>query len=147
MRSLKKNKGRSRGLFYYSLLLLFTLTATVFSQQNFTEKIVIPENEKANYINGITSGNPGLKSSCIYFAGRYRLSGAGEMLVEELKKSDEEKLSLLIAWSLYRIGNEWCMDELKKIAEKHSSDKLRKFCYNLNQLNKYELALESSNQE
>lgn len=141
-----EKENRMKSLIYSSLFILFALFSTGFSQQNFKESKVICENEKSNYINGITSDNPGLKASCIYFVGRYRLADAGDMLVEELKKSGQEDLSLLIAWSIYRIGDENCIEELKRIGENHNSKRLKIFCAHLNQQKKFELAIEKSKQ-
>jgi hypothetical protein len=135
-----------RHVFYYSLIILFVFVSTGFSQNNITEDIVIDKNEKSNYIDGITSVNPGLKASCIYFAGRYRLNEAGSLLIEQLKRSNEEKLSLLIAWSIYRIGENDYLEELNFIAANHTSKRLKTFCAHLNQQKKFELTFEKSKQ-
>lgn len=145
MKTLKKSKHGSEKVFYILLTILFAAASVTFSQ-NINNNTVIPESEKANYINGITSNNPGLKSSCIYFAGRYRLNEAGELLVKELKKSGEEDLSLLIAWSIYRIGEENCLEELNEIANNHNSKRLKTFCSHLNQQKKFEHTYERSKQ-
>jgi hypothetical protein len=130
--------------FLFSLVILFSaLTSACFSQK-LTYYTDIPEDAKENYITGITSDHPGLKSSCIYFAGRYMLKEAGELLVEELKKCREEDLSLLIAWSIYKIGEKNCLDELEKIAENHTSKRLKTFCAHLNQQKRFELEFERS---
>ncbi len=140
MKSSRSNQNRMKNMLLYLLVVFFACVSTGFSQQNDAGRIVISENEKANYINGISSVNQGVKESSIYFAGRYRLKEAGDMLVDELKKSGKEDLSLLIAWSIYRIGDERNIEELKRIGKNHNSKRLKTFCYHLNQQEKFELA-------
>ena len=145
MKNLTSSQRKLKNLLFGSLMLLLILSSTGFSQE-FNDNIDIPDYAKMNFLNGISSDNPGLKASSIYYAGRYELSGASAMLVEELKKSKEEKLSLLIAWSIYRIGDECCMDQLKKYAGNNSSKRLKEFCAHLEQQKKFELAFENSKQ-
>jgi hypothetical protein len=143
MEAAMKNYHRMKKLVYCSVLILLIITSTGFSQ-DFNENEVITQKERANYLAGIESENPGLKSSSIYFAGRYRLNEAGEMLVDELKKCQEEDLSLLIAWSIYKIGEQNCLEELNKIAANQSSKRLKKFCEHLKQQKKFEFTFERS---
>jgi hypothetical protein len=145
MKSLTRNQRKLKNLFFGSLMLLLILSPPGFSQE-FNDNIDIPDYAKVNFLNGISSDNQGLKSSSIYYVGRYRLGEANGILLDELKKSKEENLSLLIAWSIYRIGDEGCVEELKKIAGNHTSKRLKTFCAHLDQQKKFELAFEKSKQ-
>lgn len=134
------NFKRSIKTFRLALIILITLTSAGLSQVNNPEEYDLPENEVVNYLYGMKSDNPGLKASSIYFVGKYKIIEACENLIEEINNSDDEESNLLVAWSLYRIGDECCLKELEKIAKNHTSEKLKTFCSNLYQLKKIELA-------
>ena len=84
-----------------------------------------------NYLAGVQSDNNGLKASCIYFIGKYRILEANSQLMEEIANTENEDLKILIAWSLYRIGDDSCIKKLEQIAFSDESANLKSFCSNL----------------
>lgn len=91
--------------------------------------------------------NEGVKRSCIYFAGKYKIREASEYLVEELPTLDDGELCSMLAWSLYQIGNESHCKELQEIAKNHDPEELRNFCSNLHKIKEYELAINMAKNE
>ena len=67
-----------------------------------------------NLIVGIQSDNEGLKKSSIYYAGIYELKEMVEPLIELLNKEKDTDMRVLIALTLYKIGNK---DGLKAIVD------------------------------
>lgn len=135
----RKNKYRTNILLLIITFLLFTNFS--ICQNNFEEAVEIPTKAIENYIAGIQSENVGLKKSCIYFAGKYLLQDASPCLIEEFKKADDETIAVIIAWSLYRIGDQDCLESLNNIAMNHRSNFLKNFCKSLNNLRSYEQEL------
>ncbi len=64
---------------------------------------------------GIQSDNPGLRKSAIYKAGYYKIDEAVETLVEQLEKEQIPSTRVLIALTLYNIGNSDGMEAVKKL--------------------------------
>ncbi len=65
---------------------------------------------------GIKSDNPGLRKSAIYMAGLYKIDEAVETLVEQLELERNPSTRVLIALSLYNIGNYDGMEAVKELA-------------------------------
>ena len=78
-----------------------------------------------NYLAGVQSDNNGLKASCIYFIGKYRILEANSQLMEEIANTENEDLKILIAWSLYRIGDDTSIKKLEQIAFSGESPNLK----------------------
>ena len=65
---------------------------------------------------GIQSDNPGLRRSAIYMAGLYKIDEVVETLVDQLDKEKIPSNRVLIALSLYNIGNPEGMEAVKDLA-------------------------------
>lgn len=124
-----------------SLLLFIFLSSFTYSQTDANQRIELSDIVIVNILNGIQSENYGVKMSCIYFAGKYRIIDVSEDLVMEMKKSDNDELCQMLVWSLYQIGDEKCCQELKSIIENHPSEKIRDFCKYLHNIKEYESAI------
>lgn len=124
-----------------SFLLFFFLSSLTYSQTDANQRIELSDIAIVNILNGIQSDNNGVKMSCIYFAGKYRIIDVSEDLVKEMKKSDNDELCQMLVWSLYQIGDEKCCQELKSIIENHPSEKIRDFCKYLHNIKEYESAI------
>ena len=81
-----------------------------------------------NLILGIQSSNEGVKRDCIYFAGKYELSEAVSVLIDELKHEKNPKDRALIALALYRIGDEKGIQAVYEAALTESDAKVKRTC-------------------
>lgn len=82
----------------------------------------------ANLIHGIKSDNLGLMKSSVYFAGKYRVKEAVPVLIEELNSAKDSNCKVLIALSLYLIGDEDGIEAVYKIAKTDRNDRVRHMC-------------------
>jgi HEAT repeat protein len=94
------------------LVLALILTTATAGQVARAQKPIFKPNAIANLIVGINSENDGLRKSAIYFAGKYDIDQAVDPLIEQLKVEKNPSLRLLIALSLYKIGNEKGLDAI-----------------------------------
>ncbi|HKI79091.1 MAG TPA: HEAT repeat domain-containing protein [Ignavibacteriaceae bacterium] len=79
----------------------------------------------ANLVNGINSENKGLQRSSIYLAGRDRVTGSVDALIEKLNNEEDPSTRLLIAVSLYEIRDPLGLDAIKELSVKDKSEKVR----------------------
>lgn len=79
----------------------------------------------ANLIKGINSENKGLERSSIYIAGRDKVTGAVDALIERLNNEDDPSTRILIAVSLFEIRDSKGLDAIKELAGKDKSEKVR----------------------
>lgn len=128
-------------IFRLTALILFSSTILLFSQAKSDTEYDLPQIAINNYIAGAQSDNDGLKASCIYFLGKYRVLEANSQLISEIRKTDNDNMKVLIAWSLYRIGDESCISELEQIAVNSESADLKAFASNLHGIKMLENAL------
>jgi len=105
----------------------------------------LPDAAIKSILQGIKSKNGGVKRSCIYFAGNYKIKEPSECLVEELTSLDDGELCSMVIWSLYEIGNESCCKELQEIVKNHDSAELKNFCSYLHKIREYEMAIAKNN--
>jgi HEAT repeat protein len=75
---------------------------------------------------GIQSDNPGLRRSAIYMAGLYRIEEAVETLVAQLEKEKVPSNRVLIALSLYNIGNPDGMEAVKDLAARDKDKEVKR---------------------
>lgn len=69
-----------------------------------------------NLKQAVQSENTGLKKSAIYMAGKYKIAEMVEPLVNQLAKEDDDNVKVLIALSLYEIGDEKGIDAIQDLA-------------------------------
>ncbi len=81
-----------------------------------------------NFLNGLKSENTGLRKSCIYFAGKYKISGAVLPLMAQLRKEKDIETKILIALSLYELGDARGMYLVKVVSDNDDNLKVRKRC-------------------
>ena len=110
-----------------SLSLLFVATAGEITAQNNSIK-EITNNKYAldNLLDGIKSDNDGVKRSSIYFVGKYRITEAEEVLIEQLKEEQNPGNRILIALVLYELGSEEGLLAVKKLADNDDNQKVRR---------------------
>ena len=129
---------RSLGL---TLMALFIMSSILNSQTISYQSVELPEIAIKNILQGIQSENDGVRMSCIYFAGKYKILEASQSLVEELKNPKNDELCPMLVWSLYQIGNDSCCEELQAFVKNHFSEKLKALCTYLHEIKKYETAI------
>jgi HEAT repeat protein len=107
------------------LLVLFLAAGSGLKAQETSYKNVTP-NSIETLKNGITSTNTGLRKSSIYMAGLYKINETVNLLTEELKNEKDPGTKVLIALSLYNIGNPKGMEAVKRLAETDNDLKVRR---------------------
>ena len=124
-----------------SFLIIIILSNLTYSQTDTDQRIELSDIAIVNILNGIQSDNYGVKMSCIYFAGKYRIIDVSEDLVKVMRNSENDELCQMLVWSLYQIGDAKCCQELKSIIDNHPSEKIRDFCKYLHNIKEYESAI------
>ena len=123
-------------------IMTFILISCSFQPQpNSDQRVELPDIAIVNILNGIESDNYGVKMSCIYYAGKYKIREVSQNLVEEIKSSNDDELSQMLVWSLYQIGDDSYCEELQTIMKNHSSEKLKVLCSYLQKIKEYETAV------
>ncbi|MEW6196688.1 MAG: HEAT repeat domain-containing protein [Bacteroidota bacterium] len=77
---------------------------------------------------GIMSENSGLRKSSIYFAGKYRVTESVDVLVTQLNKIEDPGTKVLIALSLYLIGEQKGLDAVYSLAKTDNDSHVRRMC-------------------
>ena len=109
-----------------AILLVIALSADVSLQAQSNKYKNVTENSIKTLKQGIKSDNTGLKKSCIYMAGFYKIDEAVEVLTEQLSEEKDPGTKILIALSLYNIGNPEGLEAIKKLAGKDSNSEVRR---------------------
>jgi hypothetical protein len=125
------------------ILFILFLTFQIFSAQTETAcSSKLPKCSVSNFILGVQSNIPGIKKCCIYFAGKYRVEEAVQILIEEFNRPGEGEYKPLIVWSLYRIGDEACIKKLRSILASETREEIKLFCSTLLTIQEYGAELE-----
>ncbi len=106
------------------VLFLSLITPSIFAQQSVTSKF--EPKFVANLNVGIQSENKGLKTSSIYFSGFYSLKECVPTLVKQLSKEKNSDVKILIALSLYKIGDEKGIAAVKNLAMNDINPEVRR---------------------
>ena len=101
-----------------SLLILLSLSTTLFAMD---QKNYFRDKEVENIIVGIKSDNNGLMRSSIYFAGKYKIEETVDALFEVLDEESEPSNVILIAFSIYEIGDTNALMKLIETANNSES--------------------------
>jgi HEAT repeat protein len=104
-----------------ALLLVMLISGSMMAQSG-----KINARSIADLKRGIQSENHGVKKSSIYFAGLYEIEESVEALAAQLEKEEDAQVRILIALSLYRIGNEKAISAVEKLAVADKDMKVRK---------------------
>ncbi|HOI28776.1 MAG TPA: HEAT repeat domain-containing protein [Melioribacteraceae bacterium] len=113
------------------MLILFTmaiLTNSTYADLQNELKCRDKNAAVANLIHGIKSDNLGLMKSSVYFAGKYRVKEAVPALISELNSAKDSNCKVLIALSLYLIGDERGIEAVFKIAKTDRNERVRHMC-------------------
>lgn len=81
-----------------------------------------------NLLNGLSSGNRGVKESAAFMLGEEKAARGVVPLMQMLRNSDEESSRIVAALSLCRIGDPRGVYAVKQSAKFDDSDRVRTLC-------------------
>lgn len=127
------NTGKQKSYIVIILVALFlTIPSMVTKGQsngNISNSVItIDKVAEHNFMNGLKSENTGLRKSCIYFAGKYKISSAVIPLMAQLRKEKDIDTKILLALALYEIGDARGMYLVKVVSDNDDNLKVRKRC-------------------
>lgn len=141
MAHISKTYRMSSRVLGLTVIVLLLTSSFIHSQKSTEQKTEIPEIAIKNLLMGLESENDGVRLSCAYFAGKYKITEVSPKLVEAMKESNNDELCRMLLWSLYQIGNDECCIELQAVMKDHSSKDLKKLCEYLHKIKEYETAI------
>ena len=83
-----------------------------------------------NLMNGVNSGNQGLRMSSTYFLGELKSDEAVIPLMSILKSDENEEARIMAALSLSKIGDSRGVYAVKQAIKFDSSERVKKMCSN-----------------
>ncbi len=104
------------------LTLTFGQTATKTGENKITKEAV------NNYLVGLKSDNHGLRLSCAYFLGEYRISKAMVPLMDMLHNEKTESGRIMAALALTKLGSDMSIYAVKQAAKFDESKRVRNLC-------------------
>ncbi|MEN8192828.1 MAG: HEAT repeat domain-containing protein [Bacteroidota bacterium] len=125
------------------VLVVFFLffSAVLFAgDQTINNKSVSYEQIEQTLIQGVNSENFGLKVSSAYMLGEIKSEKSVNLLTKILRESDNEKLRLVAALSLLKIGTDRSIFMVKQSRRFNESENVRDLCehlYNCHLYQKY----------
>lgn len=115
-----------------AIVTMVMLSGATFAQDTFTGKCkndkLINCNALASLKMGIESENPGVRRGAIYYAGEYKLTELTPALLGQLKREKDRSLRILIALSLYKMGDKEGVKAISRQAETDRDSKVRRMC-------------------
>ncbi len=106
-------------------VLLFMLSNTTFAGDSKSE-VDVKESTIASLLEGLTSDNLGLKSSCAYMLGELKVSRAIIPLMRILHNDVNEGLRISAALALYKIGTPMSIYAVKQAGRFDESARVNK---------------------
>lgn len=123
------------------LVFFFSSSFTLFAGSNsFQNKSVSYEQIEQTLIQGINSDNFGLRVSSAYMLGEIKSENSVNLLTQLLRESKSEKLRLVCALSLLKIGTDRSVFMVKQSRIFNESENVRDLCthlYNCHLYKKY----------
>ncbi|MFA6978760.1 MAG: HEAT repeat domain-containing protein [Ignavibacteriaceae bacterium] len=111
----------------YTTVLAVALSLVLFTGLTAQKKVNITEIGFKNLVMAITSDNDGLKRSGIYLAGYYKVEKTIPVLFEAFSK-ENSKNKILIALSLYQMGNDSCIIKLMELSKNETNYEVKRIC-------------------
>ena len=132
-----------------SLSLIFIATlGELIAQPNSIKNITNNKYALENLLEGVKSEYNGVKRSSIYFAGKYKITEAEEVLIEQLNKEQNPDNRILIALVLYKLQSEEGIMAVKNMAVSDGDEEVRRMSthiYNEYKTNNFNKDLTLSN--
>lgn len=107
------------------VLMLLASTTNTEAQR----KYQLSKNSIESLKNGITSKNNGLRRSAIYMAGFYEIREVATTLCDELKNEINPAIKVLIALTLYKIGDEKSLEAIENLSKTERDDDTRRMMF------------------
>ncbi len=109
-------------------LLLSGITLVYGKANKNPENIRISQKAVNNYLVGLKSENLGIRLSCAYFAGEYKIEDAVIPLMKMLHSEKTEEARIMAALALAKIGTGKCLFAIKQTALFDKSQRVRSLC-------------------
>ncbi|MDP4172473.1 MAG: HEAT repeat domain-containing protein [Bacteroidota bacterium] len=124
---------RMRALMALVAMLVAISAMSVMAQANVDEitgsvKVELKKNAVENLLVNISSDIDGVRKSAIYFAGYYKVDQAKDALMKQFTKEKDPATRILIALSLYKLGDEDGMNLVKKYSQKDPDSRVKRMC-------------------
>ncbi len=123
MKTRRASLAKKAGLILAAVMFIAN---TAMAQEN--SKSTISARAIDNLKIGIMSDNSGLRKSSIYFAGKYRVTESVDALVKQLNKIEDPGTKVLIALSLYLIGEQKGLDAVYNLSRTDNDSYVRRMC-------------------
>jgi HEAT repeat protein len=111
-----KDLTQSKLLSALVVMILLLVVSSLHAQNLSIKDLTTNKYALQNLLSGIKSDNEGVKRSCIYFAGKYKIAETESALIEQLKKEENPSTRILIALVLYELGSKEGLEVIKKLA-------------------------------
>ena len=108
---------------------LLVLSSTAFAGDGKSE-VAVKESTIASLMEGLTSDNLGLKSSCAYMLGELKVTEAIIPLMRILHNDLNEELRISAALALYKIGTPMSIHAVKQAGRFDESARVNKLAQN-----------------
>ena len=110
-------------------LLIMGLTLTFGQAENSNIDKRITKDAVANYLRGLNSDNQGIRLSCAYYIGEYKISEAMIPLMKMLHNDKSECGRIMAALALTKIASGQSIYAVKQASKFDSSQRVRDLCY------------------
>ena len=110
-------------------VLFLVLSSTTFAGDGNSE-VVVKESTIASLLEGLTSDNLSLKSSCAYMLGELKVTEAIIPLMRILHNDVNEELRISAALALYKIGTPMSIYAVKQAGRFDESERVNKLAQN-----------------
>ena len=111
-----------------SALLIVCFTFTFAQPADNTGKIDLSNASVENYLEGLNSDNHGLRLSCAYYLGEYKVTEGIIPLMGMLDKNNSESERIMAALALTKIGTGKAIFAVKQAAQFDNSERVRNLC-------------------
>ena len=121
-----QNLTKTRSLSGLVVMILLFVVSSLHAQNVSIKDVTSNKYALQNLLSGIKSNNEGVKRSCIYFAGKYKITETEASLIEQLKKEENPSTRILIALVLYELGSKEGLEAIKKLAVDDENSEVRR---------------------
>jgi len=121
-----QNGSKIKNSVKFIILLIFTagFLTNIAAQER---KLALSNDAVENINNGIESDNPGLRNSAINLVGKFQVNESVESLVKQLKIESRSQNRIAIVKSLYLLGDEEYMPEIRLVSQTDPDLNVREF--------------------
>lgn len=123
-----KTLALNKRFFVITLVVAVLFAVNMFGQTNVEQKLAKHPSAVLDLVNGIKSENDGLRRTSIYLAGKYQLEQTVDVLIMQMGNEKIPSNRILIALSLFRIGEERGMNLILRTALSDIDPEVRRIC-------------------